>query len=161
MIMIGVYIGYAGFFKPLRNKIISAEMEIQTAQRRLEKNMKLIQKSKGVERQYKEYFSRFKQSKTDEQVMASMLSEIEGVAGELGLRISELKPKKAKKEKYYNKFSVSLKIDGSLTNVLHFLHRLQGVPHLFDVEEVRFDKRLQRKSAAVKTQLVLGKMFIP
>lgn len=161
MITIGVYAGYAGLLKPLRARIVSADREIGTYQRRLAKNAAAIRTSEALEARYKEYFSRFKQSKTDEQVMASMLAEIEGVAGGYGLRISELKPNKVRKNAYYNKFSVSLTIDGGLADILRFLHSLQGEEHFFDVEDARFDKGSRRESDVLKTRLGLSKIFIP
>lgn len=159
--MIFIFAGYSGVVKPLRTKIAFTDGEIHKYQRRLNKSTDAIQRSNELEQQYNEYLSKFKQSKTDEQVMASVLSEIEGIAGELGLLISDLKPKKVKHEEYHNKFSVSLTISSELIDILRFLHTLQGQPHFFDIEETRFDKSSRRKLSTIKARLVLSKILIP
>ena len=108
MAVIFVYIGYNALIKPLRDKITSVDGEIRTYQKSMDKSVSAVVKSKELRQQYNEYLSRFKQFKTDEQVMASMLLEIEKVSGKFGLLISELKSKKVKHDKHYNRFSVSL-----------------------------------------------------
>lgn len=159
--MIFIFVGYGGVIKPLRAKIVSTDEEIRIYQRRLKKSTRAIRKSRELEQQYNEYLRKFKQTKTDEQVMASVLSEIESIASDFGLLISDLKPKKVKHEEYHNKFSVSLTISSELIEILRFLHTLQGQPHFFDLEETRFDKSSRRKLSAVKARLVLSKILIP
>ena len=92
--------------------------------------------------------------------MASILAEIEGVSAQLHLQIANLSPKRVQESDLYNRFSVSLTIDGNFVDILEFLHILQSDPHLFDVEEARFDKGMQAAAASVKTSLVLGKSFM-
>ena len=54
-----------------------------------------------------------------------------------------------------------MSIDGDFMDILQFLHRLQSEPHLFDVEEARFDKGTRQQATSVKASLVLGKTFVP
>ena len=159
MVMIFAYVGNNVLVKPLKDKIASADRKIRTYQRRLNKSANAVQKSKELEQRYNEYLNRFKQSKTDEQVMASILSEIEEVSGTFGLLIAELKSKKVKRGEHYNTFSVSLTINSELIDILRFLHTLQGQPHFFDLKEARFDKTSRRKSATIRTRLILSKIL--
>jgi len=161
MAVLFVYAGYGALIKPLMDKVDSVDGKIYAYQKRLNKSVSDIQKSKEFRQQYNEYLKRFKQSKTDEQVMTSILSEIEKVSGEFGLLISELKSRKVKHGEQYNKFSVSLTINSELINILRFLHTLQRQPHFFDLEKARFDKVSRRKSTTIKTNLVLSKILIP
>jgi len=161
LVLILGYIGNNLLVKPLKEKILSLDQAIVAEEIRLKKNQRIIGQAKALSEDYNAYLNNFKQSKTNEQVMSSILSEIEEVAGELELRISDLKPKRVKRGEYYNRFSVSLTIDSDFVDIIHFLYILQKQPHLFDVEEVRFDKGSRRRSSTMKTQLVLGKMLIP
>ena len=107
------------------------------------------------------YEQKFKQPASNEGTMSSLLSEIEAVAAGLKLQIANLAPKRVKETDFSNRFSVSLSIDGDFMDILQFLHRLQSEPHLFDVEEARFDKGTRQQATSVKASLVLGKTFVP
>ncbi len=93
--------------------------------------------------------------------MSSILSEIEETAGQLKLKISDLKPTRVKREEYNNRFSVTLTIDSKLVDIMHFLHLLQQTPHLFQIQEVYFEKSAMQDGSSLRTQLVLEKIYIP
>ncbi len=155
------YGGWQGLVKPLEEKIKSIDDKIEKRKKFLNENMKVVKKGKKREEQYNYYVSKFKQTQSKEQVMSSILSEIEGVARSLNLRISDLKPQKVQENVYYNRFSVSLTIDSELSEIVHFIYELQNQTHLFNVDEVRIDKGARRNTSTIKTNLVLSKIFIP
>jgi len=159
--LIFIYVNYIGLIKPLQDKLEGLNIQVQTKQAQLTKDQQRIQKAGALGNEYEDYLARFQQSGSNEQVMSSILSEIEGVAGELNLLISDLKPNRVRASDYYNQFSVSLTIDSDFNDIMHFLYNLQNQPHSFDVEEVRFDKGPRRQSSSIKTRLILGKTLIP
>ena len=162
IILVVIYGSYIGIVRPLREKISSLDDDFESQQKKLRKNLKIIEKAKAMNRQYDQYLSQLKQSGSNEQVMASILSEIEQVAGQLGLKITDLKPKRVKREEYYNLFSVNLTIDSDLNEILQFIYTLQGEPHFFRVDEFTFEKGAQRNSGqALKTRFVLSRILIP
>ena len=161
LIMVFLYAGYAFLLSPFKEKSATIDQDIVTKQKKLFDDLKTIRKSKAVAGEYSGYFNKFKQLKPNEEVMSSMVSEIESVANDLKLHISDLQPKRVKKTDYFNQFSVSLTIDSSFVDIIHFLHILQNEPHLFDVEEVNFEKGPQRKAENVRTSLILTKVAIP
>ena len=155
------YIGYTFLVRPAKEKFIALDEEIAAQQRRLAKTSAEIQKAGSLERSWEVYEQKFKQSASNEGTMSSILSEIEAVAADLKLQIANLTPKRVKESELSNRFSVSLTMDGNFMDVLQFLHTLQSEPHLFDVEEARFDKGTRQESTSVKASLVLRKTFIP
>ena len=156
-----VYIGYILLIRPAKEKLIELDQEIELQQRRLAKTSAEIQKAGATEKVWAVYEQKFRQPASNEGTMSSILSEIEAVAADLKLQIANLTPKRVRESDISNRFSVSLTIDGNFIDVLQFLHTLQGEPHLFDVEEARFDKGMRQQSTSVKASLVLGKTFIP
>lgn len=156
-----IYIGYAFLVKPATEKLSDLDQEIAAAQRRLDKSIAEIQKADSLENIWGVYENKFKQPASKEGTMSSILSEIEAVAAQLGIQIANLTPKRVRETEFYNRFSVTLTIDGEFNDILQFLHTLQNEPHLFYVEEIRFDKGTRQQANAVKTSLVLGKTFIP
>lgn len=158
--IVAVYVGYNGLIKPLRQKIISLDQNIERKQIELKKDLRIVRSAKEIDQKYNEYLNVFQQIESDEQVMSSILADIEKVANELGLRISDLKPSKVKGEEGLNVFPLSLIIDGELTSIMQFLYVLQGQPYLFNVEQFRFDRKSQQTMTMINANLILSKTFI-
>ncbi len=122
VVVLGIILfGYYSLVQPFKEQIRLLENKIKDNEKQIGKNFKLIRKGEAGDKEYKIYLEKFKQDKPNEQVMSSILSEIEEVARELQLQISDLKPKRVKEGEYYNQFSVSLTIDGHLEDIVHFL----------------------------------------
>lgn len=153
--------GFYGLYKPFNEKTQILDKQIQGQKRQLNKNLATIQRSEELTRQYKALLSNFKQTRSDEEVMSAILNEIEQVANELQLKITDLKPKLVKPMGGYNQFSVTLTIDSDFKDIINFLYVLQSEPHLFGVIEIRFDKNSQRSTSAVKTTMILDRILIP
>jgi Tfp pilus assembly protein PilO len=155
-----VYGVYNGLIRPSGARDVSLDQTIASWQRRLNKDTRVIQKAASLDGLYDFYVDRFKQVKTNEQVMSGIVAEVEEAAGRVQLQISNINPQKVKQGELYNRFSVSLTIEGPFMDIMHFLHLLQGEPHLFDVEEARIEKGAGRQTTLVRAQLVLSKIFI-
>lgn len=156
-----MYGAYNGLIGPSRAMDGSLDQTIALEQRKLSKNTRILQKAASLQGLYDSYQERFKQTKTNEQVMSGIVAEVEGVAAGIQLQISNINPQKVKKEEFYNRFPVSLTIEGPFADIMRFLHLLQGEPHLFDVDEARIEKGAGHQVTVVRTQLVLSKIFIP
>ena len=156
-----VYSVIYGIIKPFNEKKDNLKTETQTKAQLLRKYQRTIQEAKILEQENQARLNNFQQNDSNEQVMSQILSEIERQAGDLGIKISDLKPRRVKKEANSNRFSVSLSMDSSMTGMLKFLYTLQNEPHLFEIDEFSVDKGMQGQSGTVKVNLVLSKFFIP
>jgi len=123
--------------------------------------MAILKRAEISKKTYEEFQKGNRQIGSNRKVMSTILAEIEGVAKELDLTISDLKPKKVKRDDYFNHFSVSLLLNSKFIDILHFLYKLQNPPHMFSVDEIRFDKWSRKNNSTMKTRLVLSKIFIP
>lgn len=156
-----IYVGAHALVRPLKERNVSLDQSIEAQQRKLDQGLRLIRRAEAVARKYEPYLKKFRQSKNNEQVMSSILAEIEEVAGGLNLRISNMRPNKVKKGEFYNRFSVSLSLESDFPAMMNFLYILQNEPHIFHVEELHFEKGPAMNTTALRTQIVLGKIFIP
>ncbi|MCA9408171.1 MAG: type 4a pilus biogenesis protein PilO [Candidatus Omnitrophica bacterium] len=161
LILIFVYLGYQGIYKNLQNKSQVLDDEISSMERKIRKDRKTLAEAKAFEVPYEQLVNQFEQKVPNEQVMSNLISLIEEAAGDLDLRISDLKPQRVKRSDTYNRFSVSLTIDSNFAAIMEFLYVLQQDPHNFDVDEFRFDKGSRQDTDAIKSRLVLSKIFIP
>ena len=159
-IVVGIGIVYYIFLKPLSGFFENLDDQIFTQRVTLKKNAKIIEKARRLQGAEAK-LQAFRQTGTNEETMATILDEIQKKAGELGLKISDLKPERVKSDKYYNRFSVTLTIESSLVNITQFLYVLQSEPYLYEVEEFRLGKNDFRQSDVIKAELVLTKTLIP
>lgn len=151
---------YNGLIVPLQGEVNSLHQEIALQKKQLDKSFRVIQKAAKLNTQYDRYWERFGKAGSGEEVVSSILSEIEKVARTHELHIAELKPQKIKHNELDDQFSVHLTMNSELIDVIRFLYTLQQAPYLFDVEEVEFKKSARRKQGKITTRLVLGKTFI-
>ena len=165
ILAIAFFVAFAYFnvhfiFRPLKEKITALENNIRSTQKRFLKNKRIIKKEEAVESEYAKHALSLKQKASDEQEMASILSEVEAVANQLNMRIADMKPNKVKRVDFYNSFSVNLTIEGELATTTHFLYALQNTPHLFKVDEIYFERSSFRASE-LRCRLILSKALIP
>lgn len=160
LITVAVYLGYTFYYLPLEDKQIRLHSEVVSLERELKRNMELLKQGESLGQQDNPVLKEFRQRGPEEEVMAEILSQIEGVAGRFTFQINQLKPKRVRQAEVYNHFAVSLTINGELQEILQFLYILQREPFYFNVDEALFDKRLPN-SPVVQTQLILGKSLLP
>jgi len=151
---------YNGLIIPLQEEVNSLHQEIALQKKQLDRSFRIIQKAEKFNTQYDHYWKHFGRTGTGEEVVSSILSEIEKIARKHELHIAELKPQKIKHNELDDQFSVHLTMNSELVDVVRFLYTLQQAPYLFDVEEVELKKTARRKQGAITTRLVLGKTFI-
>ena len=161
VLMIVMYGGYNGVVKPLQDRIEETDERIELKRSQLNKNRRMIRKSTVQNGSYDAYREKFRQTKSVEQVMSAMISEIEEAAANLELKIVELKPNRVRKSDFYNQFSVNVSINSAFVDIVQLLYVLQSDPYFYDIEEVRFDKGSRKKSDTLKVRLVLSKILLP
>ncbi|HBG61096.1 MAG: hypothetical protein A2Y03_11540 [Omnitrophica WOR_2 bacterium GWF2_38_59] len=161
ILLVLIYIGYNIVIKPLRKRISLADISIQQETKKLSESLKHLDHQKHYKSQYVMYLSKFRQDQNNDEVMSSILSEIQQAGSRLNLGIADLKPRKVNKEQYFNRFSVSLTIDSTFINIMSFIYTLQSKPHLFKVEEVSFDRGANTQGTIIRTHLILSRILIP
>lgn len=155
-----LYFVYSFVFSPLLERISALNKEIEARELKLTKNQKILSKEKFVSSDIKIYEKYLKQNSSDEQEMASILSEIEAVAHQLNIRINDMKPHKVKKIDFYNSFSVDIETEAALQEIAKFIYTLQTPPHLLKADKVRLEKQVST-SPTLKGHLLVTKILIP
>jgi Tfp pilus assembly protein PilO len=151
---------YSFVFAPLAEKISFLDKEIDSRELRLKKSQKILSREQVVEGDFKKHEQYLKQNSSDEQEMASLLSEIENVAHQVNVRINDMKPRKVKRVDFYNNFAVEIQSEGSLAEITKFIYTLQNPPHLLKAEKLRLEKQAIATST-LKGFLLVSKILIP
>jgi len=153
----GIYLfGYI----PFQGKAQELDADIKKAEKQLRENYRLIRKSSFFNRDFKDILEVFSQKASDEEVMSSILTEIEAVASKIEIDISDKKPQKPRRVNFYNKFTISLSIDGDLSKIMEFVYILQNSPYLFEIDELTLSIKSIRKQDLV-CRVILSKSLIP
>ncbi len=163
-IIIGVllfsYAVYSFIFAPLADKLSSLNSDIESRELKLRKNQKILSREGSVSADYKKHEQYLRQNASDEQEMASILSEIEAVAHQVNIRINDMKPHKVKRIDFYNSFAVEIESEAGLQGIVKFLYTLQNPPHLLKAERVRLEKQVIG-SDSLKGHFLVTKILIP
>ena len=157
--MVLIYIGYRFVFISMHEEKAFWEAKTLTIQRKVRKSLSVLSRESSVNARYDEYLKKLEQKASDTQEMASILSEIESIAGKINLKIEDMKPKKIKSQDFYNRFSVNIRIKGDMEAITKFLYALQTKPHFFHVDEMRLEKRSARIQE-IKCELVASRLLI-
>jgi len=161
LILVVLYGVYVGGIRPLAEQIDFLNAQILRKQTQVQKDQRVIHKAQQIDKEFKALSVTFKQEGTNEAVMSDILSEIESVSGNIGLKVSAIKPQKVKNNELYNHFSVSVSLEANLLELSEFLFILQNPPHLFSVDEIRVDQGPRRKETSLNVNCILSKFLIP
>ena len=158
--MLAFYGAYHFFMAPLNEKIGFLRREIAVREEQCVKDAMVIARSRQWDEPYEAYLKQFHPAGTNAEMMSSVLSDIEKVAGVLGLRVTDLKPGKIQNIDMGHTLSVGLTINSELIDMVRFLYVMQQKPYYFHVEEIKIEQSALRGREALTSRLVVEKMFI-
>jgi len=136
------------------------DQEILMAQKKLRENLRLIRQAKAIRGQYQPLLAQYQQQERPEEIMSTLLSEIQGISNRLQVPITDLKPNKVRRVEAFNHFSVSLAVEGDLAEIMQFVYTLQNPPYNFFVDEFQL-RREYSKAKRLRSQIVFKKVFLP
>ncbi|MCA9400312.1 MAG: hypothetical protein KC713_01695, partial [Candidatus Omnitrophica bacterium] len=120
MLVIG-YGGYYGLYEPMLRRVEDIDIQIAAQERRMSKDKRTVKNADAVQTRYEQYLQKYRTSRTEQEIMSGIISEVEAAANRLGLKIADIKPNRVNQEKYFNEYSVSLTIDSQLIEMVQFL----------------------------------------
>lgn len=159
LLVVAFYIIYYFGYQWVKEEMRSQQGNILQGQKDLKKYAYAVREEKIVEQKLKNYMAVLKQSGSDEQEMTKVLSDIEAVAENAGIKIINMEPGKIKRINFYNYFPVDVQTEGSLKKICEFLYALESKANHFYVDEVRIEKYAARADN-LKCQLVVSRLLI-
>lgn len=160
MAMVVLTVVYNSVVGPLLEKSEMLDQEIERFQAQWIQEKAVVARSKTIDAKFDIYLDQFSRPGTKEETESAVLSEIETVARKLGVQVTSLKPGRASKDGYDDRFSVSVTSNSEFLKVIRFLYELQQSPHFFDVEGLAFEKSARKDMALMTSRLILTKVFI-
>lgn len=140
--------------EPLYKKLTQLNQQISTKQLQLMKSQKLIKEKDIIAGKFNKYAHELKVKGSNEEEMASVLSEIENIGKASGVYLSDVKPQKIKDMDFYKVLLVEIKFQATMPTLSKFIYDLQNSTSLLKV------KRLQINIKGGESSLLEGMLQI-
>ena len=158
--LVFIYTNYNFVFKPLTEKKQELTQQVDVAQKRLEKYLRMMRKEETMDQEYESYLTAFKQQGSEQQVMSSILAQIDTLASQMNVRVMEVKPKRMKDAAIYNQFTVPLIVEGSWQALMQFLYTIEEPAYSFLIDEL-FIERGSSQESLMKCHVTISRLLIP
>jgi Tfp pilus assembly protein PilO len=146
-------------FRTIIVRMGETEEQIKTQELLLRKDLKMIDQKDLIMHQEREFAGFQIQSKTQEEEISEILKEIEVLASENSILLSDVKPKDLKTEKAYKVYYLTLNCEASMENLTRFMTGLQNSRLLFSIDS--YDITIKDKEkGVVRCSLSLSKLVV-
>ncbi|MDP2942427.1 MAG: type 4a pilus biogenesis protein PilO [Candidatus Omnitrophota bacterium] len=146
--------------KPIFTKWKQLDEKISADALKLERNLEMIKRKDAIKSDYEKYASAVKMAGSEEEEMAKFLTEIEALATSSSIRVIDIKPRPARKIRFYKNYLVELEAEGDINQVSKFIYDIQNSPQMLRVDKLS----LGIKGAGtnlLKCRILVSKILIP
>lgn len=157
--LISLFIMERIIFKPLADKLNDLNQEIQFKETKLIKGLRAEAQRDEILKEYKSYEGYFKVKGSDEEIVSEFLREIERLARESAVSVSDIKPQSNRKHGLYNEYAIEVRIEASLKDIAAFLYRLNNSVLLLRVEKFNLTPK-DESSDILKVNMALSGMVV-
>jgi Tfp pilus assembly protein PilO len=145
-------------YQPILHGFERLNQEIQAEESRLIKNLGYLASREHIMAEHKRYADYFARAGSDEEETSSLLSEVEGLARESELFVTNMKPQPVKALDFAKKYSVEVEIKGGMVQIIQFFHGVYRSNHLLSNQQLRLTK--DKSSGLVKGYLSITKTLL-
>lgn len=145
---------------PIGGRIQRVNQEIQFSEKKLSRDLRNMNNKDLVESEYKKYKNYVKKTAaSDEEDVANILGEIESLARLSGVSLVDIKPQTPKQTGFYKEYAIGVEVEGSMEQVITFLHNLNSSTQLLRALKLRIGLK-DKESFAVKASFLVTKISI-
>lgn len=146
-------------YQPVLNLLNELDQEILVQENQLRKNLKYLAIREAVQNRYSAYAANAVTSGFDEEEIASLLNEIEGMARNSGLSLVNMKPKPIIATDLGKLYPVELEVETNMVQLVKFIHGLRSSKFILGVKKLNLVPK-GKKSDQVKGYLMIHKTVI-
>jgi Tfp pilus assembly protein PilO len=134
--LIATAILYNFILEPFVKKWTELSSEARIMKLKFKKSTEILKRRIEITERYEDISSYVgPQAGSDEEEIANLLSEIEKLASSSNVRITDIKPRPAKRLDYYKKYVVEVESEGDIARLTKFIYGVQTSPHLLSIEK--------------------------
>lgn len=124
-------------YHPIVNRLHELNQEILLQENQLRRILKNLAARETVLNTYSAYAAYALTAGSDEEKIAGLLSEIEGLARKSGLSLVNVRPKPATKTDFGKQYPVEVEVETEIASLIKFIHGLHSSKHLLRVKTFR------------------------
>jgi Tfp pilus assembly protein PilO len=126
-IIVGLSIFYLIAFKAIFLKWKALSGEIVQKEAKLIKSRGVIAAKEELEEEYNNFKDRIKvKSSPEKDMVTGLLKDIESIARNSAINILNIKPLPVRREKFYEKYSIQMEIEGDIDGIGLFLYNMDN-----------------------------------
>ena len=145
---------------PIGERFQRLGREIEVSEKKLVLDLRNISNKEPISAEYEKYRNYVKRSApSDEEEVAAVLAEIEGLARRSDINLDDIKPQRAKETDFYKEYYVEIEVEGTMEHITIFLHNLNNSPQLLRAVKLRLGLR-DKESSVVKASILVSKISI-
>ena len=140
-------------YQPIVGRLAELDEEILVTEGQVRKNLREIAARETVRAAYEQYATHTAPAGSDEEEMARLLGEIEGLAGAAGVSLLDVRSRPAGVTEVGKHYPVEVEAETGMPALMGFLHGLQSSKHLLRVKQLRVTPKESR--GPVKVYLLI------
>jgi hypothetical protein len=145
---------------PIGERFQRLGREIELSEKKLVLDLRNISNKELISGEYDKYRNYVKRSaSSDEEEVAAVLAEIEGLARRSDINLADIKPQQAKQTDFYREYYVEIEAEGAMEHIIVFLHNLNSSPQLLRAVKLRMGLK-DRESSIVKASIMVSNISI-
>ncbi len=144
---------------PIMERLNKLNREIFIQEKKLEKSIRILTQEELITSEYKKYTQFLRQSHSDEEEIAQLLSEIEKLAGKTSIFLADIKPGKVEKVGRYKKYTVKIEIESEIGHLANFIYQLEESPRLLRVRDFYLTPK-KKESPILKARMTITEILI-
>lgn len=151
---------YSFAIEPGAKKWMEINGQILAKRVRFQKDLKLIAQRDEIQAHYARFASAIRKKGSDEEELASLLSEIETLARESAVHITGIKPRAVREMDFYTRYVVEVEAEALIDQLTDFLYNLSKSSQLLKVERLELNAK-SGETKVLKSSLLATKVLIP
>ena len=128
-------------FKPLAGRLALLDREIEIQKMKLLKAKATAGGKEQILKDYNDLSPYLKLKGSDEEVMSEFLKEIEKLARESSVSLSEIKPRSTETKENFKEYAVEVRTEATMPQISDFLYRLDNSVLLLRVQKLSLKAR--------------------
>jgi len=145
---------------PIKNRIQQINREVKIAERELGRDLRNLNQKEVITEECRKIIEYVKKVGSDEEEVAKILGEIEGLARKSAICLVDMKPQSSKIIDFYKEYTVEIEAEGEMQSLINFLHQLNTSSQLLRAEKLRLNLK-EKDSSIVKALMLVTKLAIP
>jgi Tfp pilus assembly protein PilO len=126
---------------PIRVRFQRIDQAIRINEKQLAHDLRNVHQEDQIAAQFEKYIPYVEQTGSDEEEVAKILGEIEGLAREANISLANMKPETPKEVDFYKRYAVEIEAEGAMGPLTTFLYQINTSNQLLRVEKLRLDSK--------------------